>query len=107
MGRRVAVQTRGRAGHQIRYLFLGVTAGIQELLRLPMRRETAQVGVRPGNLDRKDVRARRIAPDVAESLDFRPERTGQAVVGVARVALVLLDVAVLEMGRGERVALHI
>src|SRR4030095_13835711 len=44
---------------------------------------------------------------VAEPGELGQERAPRPVIGVAGVALVLADVAILEMRGGERVALHV
>src|SRR5262245_20473683 len=82
-----------------------MSTGVQELLRLAMASKTSQVRIRLGDLDGQDVGSGRVAPDVAEAVDLGLEGAGKPVIGVARVALVFLNVPILEMRGGERVAL--
>src|SRR5262245_61881147 len=107
MGRPVTVQTRCRTCHQVRYLILRMSGGVQELLRLGVAAQTANVRVRLRDVDRKDVAAGRVPPHMAQAVELGLQRAGEAVVGMAGVAVMFLYVAVLEMRGGERVALDV
>ena len=75
-----------------------------EIRRASVAGEASEIRVRALDLDGLRVVARRVVVDVAEPFQLGAHRAEHAVVAVARVALVGLDVAVLVVLRGERVA---
>lgn len=91
----MAGQARHRAVHQGSHIFLRVARRVQELLGFSVASETADVRIGLGDLDRLLVQPRRIAPDVAQAGELGLEGAPEAVVGVAGVALVLANIAIL------------
>src|SRR5690349_2784378 len=107
MRRRVAVETGRVAAHQLRHGFLRMPGRFEKFLRVPVAAETADVGVGPGDFDGLLIGTRRIAPYVTKAVELGAQRTGKSVVRVAGVALPFLNVPVLEVRRGEGVAVDV
>src|SRR6185369_1653846 len=106
MGGRVTLEAGRLAAHELGHDRL-LRLGVEKLLRLAVATETTHVGVRRGDLDGEMVGSGGVVPDVAEPAELGPKGATEAVVGMAGVALVLTDVAVLEVGRGQGVALDV
>ena len=107
MGRRVAVEARHGTGEELGPDIRGMPRGLQELLRLGVAGEAAHVRVGATDLQRLRVVAGQVVHHVANAVSLGRDGPEHPVVGVARVAVVLPDVAVLEVDRRERLAVGV
>src|ERR1700730_12882495 len=103
----VASQAGHGAIHEVVHLLLRMAGRGQELLRGSVAAETADIRVGLVDLDGKVIGARRVAPHMAEAVELGLDGAEHAVVRMARLALALADIAVLEMLRGQGLALDV
>src|SRR5262249_59626381 len=78
-----------------------------EAVRLAVAAQASGVRIRRGDRDRHGVAPGRVSIYVAEPGELGHDRAPKPIIGVARVALVLADVAVLEVRGGESIALYV